>query len=135
VKILSILCLILALNSCAGIGAITFEAYESEKKSFSISEEKNELEYSGNPAILKKDRLVSAWGEPDQISKEGQCEVVTYYDGDIWSGAYLQFGILPIPLLLPTEHVENRFYFFKEGLKNLCFCKKPRKNRYQRSRA
>lgn len=112
VKILSILCLILILNGCVGIGAVTFEPVELEVKSFSISEEKNSFDDDDNSASLTKEILISTWGDPDKISEEGKCEIITYYDGHAWSGAYVQLGILPLPMLAPTEqYAENRFYF------------------------
>jgi hypothetical protein len=112
VKILSILCLAFVLNGCFGLGAITYEPVENETEFFSISYEKNEFDDDGNPARLTKDILISTWGEPDEISEEGKCEVVTYYDGHAWSGAYVQLTFVPLPLVAPTEHYdENRFYF------------------------
>lgn len=129
-KILSILCLILVLNGCMGFGGITTEPAEIETEYFSISDEKNEFDDDRNPTRLTKEILISTWGDPDEISEEGQCEVVTYYDGKIWTGTYIQLLIFPLPLYSPSEYFnENRFYFVngesvalvkKEGLPAKC---------------
>jgi hypothetical protein len=100
------------LNGCAGFAAITVEPVEYEIEYFSISDEKNEFDDDGNHARLTKEMLISTWGDPDEISEDGKCEVVTYQDGHVWSGTYYQLSIFPIPLVAPTEHHdENRFYF------------------------
>ena len=113
-KILSILCLFVILNGCFGLGALTFQPVEHETEIFSISDEKNEFADDDNPPRLTKEILISTRGKPDEISADGKCEVVTYYDGYVWTGVYVQLAFFPIPLLAPTEHDENRFYFVND---------------------
>lgn len=110
-KKLTILCLAFILNGCVGLAVGTYGTFQAEKESFNISDEKNYFDYSVNTIKLTKEVLLSTWGEPDEIAKVGNCEVVTYYDGYNWSGIGAFIVFFPVPLLVPTGHDENRFYF------------------------
>jgi len=106
--------LMLLLSGCAGLAVGTFVTFESEQNDVSISSERNSFDYEVNPKPLSKDELISAWGEPDESYSFGSCEVVTYYDGYSWSGFGAFVVVIPLPILVPTGHDENRFYFIND---------------------
>jgi len=111
IRVLAIISTVLSLSGCVGLAVGTYGTFENKEESFSISSEKNSFEYSTSAETLTKEQLVSTWGEPDQISMVGSCEVVAYNDGFSWSGVGAFLVIIPIPLLAPSGYDENRFYF------------------------
>lgn len=106
-----IVCLAVFLHGCVGLAVGTYGTFEGEKTSVSISNKRNAFSYGGSSTPLTKEVLLSSWGEPDAVDQVGHCEVVTYHDGYTWSGVGAFFVFFPIPLLIPTGHDENRFYF------------------------
>lgn len=110
-KKLSILLAALLIQGCVGLAVGTYGTFEDEKSTVSISSSKNEFSYSSSSAALTKETLISTWGDPDGIVAEGKCEVLTYHDGYNWSGAGAFIVFFPVPILVPTGHDENRFYF------------------------
>ena len=118
-KKLSILLVAILLQGCVGLAVGTYGTFEDEKSTAKISSTKNEFIYGYSAANLSKESLISAWGEPDSVSTEGKCEVLTYNDGYNWSGVGAFILFFPIPILVPTGHDENRFYFINGELVRL----------------
>lgn len=110
-KIISIFSLVLVLTGCVGLAVGSYGTFEDHKESFAISEIKNEFDYQAEYPKLSKAELVSTWGKPDDVSTDGNCEVVTYHDGYSWSGVGAFLLFFPLPVLVPTGHDESRFYF------------------------
>lgn len=110
-KKLSIFCLTFFLQGCVGLAVGTYGTFEDEKTSVNITSERNKFNYGASATALTKEALISSWGEPDAITQVGSCEVVTYHDGYSWSGVGAFIVFFPIPLVVPTGHDENRFYF------------------------
>lgn len=99
------------LQGCVGLAVGTYGTFEADYDSFSIGNQRNELAYRTEEKSLTKSLLVSSWGEPDEILRLGNCEVLSYYDGYTWSGAGAFIVFVPVPLIVPTGRDENRFYF------------------------
>ncbi|MBY6185368.1 hypothetical protein KUV89_01755 [Marinobacter hydrocarbonoclasticus] len=99
------------LSGCVGLAVGTFGTYESLKPNPAITAEKNEFGFGQPDQPLTKSALIAAWGEPDATRSEGRCEVLSYYDGYNWSGIGAFVAVVPIPLVVPSGHDENRFYF------------------------
>lgn len=110
-KILSIFSLVILLSGCVGLAVGSYGTFEEHKEKFAVSTNKNEFDYRAEYPKTTKDELLSAWGEPDELSNHGDCEVVIYYDGYTWAGVGAFIVFFPVPLLVPTGHEENRFYF------------------------
>ncbi|ACR12306.1 putative lipoprotein [Teredinibacter turnerae T7901] len=99
------------LQGCVGLAVGTYGTFESERSLVNISNEKNTFNYPGSTELLTKDQLLSAWGAPESIVKEGRCEIITYHNGYSWSGVGAFVFVVPIPILLPTGKEKNKFYF------------------------
>lgn len=109
-RILMLFISLLFLSGCAGLAVGTYGTFESQKDSFSLSNIRLEQNYRERKSY-SKDEVISLWGEPDQISINGSCEVLTYYDGYTWSGVGAFILVIPVPLILPSGHDETKIYF------------------------
>ncbi len=88
----------------------SYGTYEYKKDSFEIGSEINDIKSFGNSAYTVE-QVVSLWGEPDEISINGSCDVLTYYDGYNWSGVGAFVLFFPVPLLVPSGHSKTKIYF------------------------
>lgn len=111
VKLFIIIALLPWLTGCVGLAAGTYGTFQAIDTSPNIGSSKNQFSYAPQAQPLTKAQLLSSWGTPDETYQSGSCEVLSYYDGYTWSGFGVFLGILPIPLLVPSGHDENRFYF------------------------
>ena len=113
-RILATIVIASLLNGCVGLAVGTYGTFEQELNSVSISDTRNQFGYESETNQISKKTLVSTWGKPDEVSRDGKCEVLTYYDGYSWSGVGAILVFIPVPLLVPTGHDENRFYFIND---------------------
>jgi hypothetical protein len=104
---------LLPLYGCAGMGLYVGTVGTVEKVSdpLVIEEGKNNIGYKMPETQYTKEETISLWGEPDEVTTVGACEVLTYYDGYSWSGVFAVAIIIPVPLLIPSGYDENRIYF------------------------
>ena len=113
-RLLIFLLLLPFLQGCAGLAVGTLGTFEAEKKSFQLNESKNSYKinfFDDLESDFTKEELINSWGDPDSYRVNGNCEVLTYYDGYTWSGVGVFLLVIPIPLVVPTGHDENRLYF------------------------
>lgn len=114
-RLLIFLILLPLLQGCAGLAVMTFGTFESDMgEHIRIEDKRNSYKqffiiYEGNNP--SKQEVVNSWGKPNISETYGKCEVLTYYDGYTWGGAGLFLLVIPIPILLPSGHNENRLYF------------------------
>jgi hypothetical protein len=102
------------LSGCAGLAVGSYGKHEQLKTSFALAKGKNNFGWSVHSGAYSESEIVGLWGEPDGIAKNGCCKVLSYHDGWSWSGVGAFVIIVPIPLLIPSGHYENRFYL-KDG--------------------
>jgi hypothetical protein len=109
-RIALVIPLLLLLNGCAGLAVGTFGTHEAFASQFQLKAERNEFEYVGSEKYTKEE-VIELWGEPDRKEVDGDYHTLMYYDGRAWSGVGAFVVILPIPLVLPTDRLEQTFYF------------------------
>jgi hypothetical protein len=98
------------LTGCVGLAVGSYGTFESQKDSFHLTEQRNKQGY-GDKVTYTKEQVISLWGEPDEITTNGSCDVLSYYDGYNWSGVGAFVLIVPIPLALPSGADETKIYF------------------------
>ena len=110
-RILLAFILTMTLSGCVGLAVGSYGTYESKRDSFKLENKRNDVNYYSESASYSKDQVISLWGEPDEISVNGSCDVLTYHDGYNWSGVGAFVFIVPIPLAVPSGHDETKIYF------------------------
>ncbi len=89
--------LLFTFSGCVGIGTVV-----SDERTYGSS---NLTEIQGifgidSKKIYTKKEVVSIWGEPKNIYKEGNCEYWVYNRELAWGGITI-WAIVPIPLFIP----------------------------------
>jgi len=104
----------LFLSGCFGLAVGTFGRHERLHPSISLAQGKNNFGSSFHSDAYSESEIVSLWGVPDETETNDCCKVLSYHDGCSWSGVGAFLIVVPIPLLVPSGHYENRFYL-KDG--------------------
>ena len=104
-----------SLSGCLGLAVGSYGKHERLHPSFALAKGKNNF---GGFSVAARDysesEILSLWGEPDGITTNDCCKVLSYHDGYSWSGVGAFVVVAPVPLLVPTGHYENRFYLKNE---------------------
>ena len=110
-RILIAFILTITLSGCVGLAVGSYGTYESKKDTFKLENKRNDVNYYSESTSYSKEQVISLWGEPDEITTNGSCDVLTYHDGYNWSGIGAFLVIVPIPLAVPSGHDETKIYF------------------------
>jgi hypothetical protein len=97
-RILIVLLLSICFSGCVGLAVGSYGTFESQKDRFHLTEQRKKQGY-GDKVTYTKKQVLSLWGEPDEISTNGSCDIFSYHDGYNWSG----FGAIPAIVLAPAE--------------------------------
>jgi hypothetical protein len=114
VKFSLLLILPMTLSGCFGLAVGSYGKHERLVTSFALAKGKNTFGGSVHPGAYSESDIVRLWGEPDGIATNDCCEVLSYNAGWSWSGVGAFVIVVPVPLLVPSGHYANRFYF-KDG--------------------
>ncbi len=110
IKQIIFLILPIFLSGCAGFGVGTFGTHENFHSKFELKPERNKTAYFGSKQYTKE-QIIALWGEPDKTGVRDGYNFITYYNVYNWSGVGAFVVILPIPLIAPSGHKEQTFYF------------------------
>ncbi|RTE85800.1 MULTISPECIES: hypothetical protein [Gammaproteobacteria] len=91
---LALLAPLLLLQGCVGLAVGTYGTYE----------------HAQQHAQLVRAEIIARHGEPDRIKRQGECEVLSYFEGYNWQGIGAFVAVVPVPLVAPTSRQERRFY-------------------------
>ena len=113
-KFTLLLMLPLFLSGCCGLAVGSYGRHERLKTAVSLAKGKNNFGGSIHSGDYSESEIVSLWGAPDGTATNDCCKVLSYHKGCSWSGVGAFLIIVPIPLIVPSGHYENRFYL-KDG--------------------
>ncbi|MDD5138650.1 MAG: hypothetical protein PHY43_00135 [Verrucomicrobiales bacterium] len=104
----------IVLSGCIGLAVGSYGKHERLDTSFALTQGKNNFGGSVPSEAYSEPEILSLWGEPDRITTNKCCRVLSYRNDCSWSGVGAFVIIIPVPLLVPSGHYENRFYL-KDG--------------------
>jgi hypothetical protein len=113
-KLSLLLILPLTLSGCFGLAVGSYGRHERLHTFVSLAKGKGNFASHNHSSAYSESETISLWGAPDRIATNGCCRVLGYHNGWSWSGVGAFVLIVPVPLVVPSGHYENRFYF-KDG--------------------
>lgn len=114
-KMLVVLCSLLALSGCVGVGMI-HEGINSDDANLVLKNERGFIDKQLEQPKVKKEDALQTWGMPERTRHEGQAEVWVYRRELAWAGPFVVLGFIPIPLVVPVGYRNTHLYFTNDVL-------------------
>ncbi|GBF44618.1 hypothetical protein LPTSP2_39210 [Leptospira ellinghausenii] len=105
-------------QSCAGLAIAktgSFQKYET--KQYLILYNRDTRKYCKRENdIYTKDAVLECYGEPLEISKYGECDVLIYKNGISWDFVTITPILLLFPVLFYPTGFDKKYFYFKNNL-------------------